>query len=286
VEYLDHDRVELWLIKAPAQLDVRRLHKKSVPVQSSSQVSYTDSEQQITYDVRLHRRQLELNNSVLVVPSRNKSSLKAVPATFDGCIDLTLAVDLPVGEHFLAGRTEVTLPDGLRQRFIPFGSVPGPYNPGQPEVPVVPRRSHKKKKRRTRDEGDLEGDLGEFISLDQQSSQEHDVSQPKRRVKQEVISPQKTTNQEREQEPTPKRESPRKNKRKSKSSIGGLDMSSQEQDSSTPAKQRYWESPHPQVSSTAGYDLFAELGNIVVDEKLIQYQADVSTPASAKRAKK
>jgi len=262
-----NDRVQLFLLRAPAQLEMRRLHK--MYIEPSSQVSYTDDGQERSFDVRLHRREMQLKNSVLLLPSEDKSSLQAVAARLDGCLDLTLAVDLPDQEHYLPRASEVTLPDGLTQRFVPFGSVSAPYNPDDPHVTSL-RKLKKKKKRKSRDSAQL----GEFISLDALSSQETPSKKRKRvepaanRVSWKEPAANRVSWKEPLAEESTNQEPPRK-KKKSRSSIGGLDTSSQDLDSS-PGNVRYYQSP--QVRSTASYDIFQELESIPYDQQLLQYE--------------
>lgn len=126
-------RAELWLIKAPSDLDISTLDKSKVSL--SDKVIELDIANQ-RCDVVVSRQQTELC-PLVVGPTSGKLQQGM---DFAGQLQIINRIDVPSAPPIpVPPRKEHPIPDTLRQRYVPFGA-------DVPESIVSPQKKKKRKK--------------------------------------------------------------------------------------------------------------------------------------------
>lgn len=126
-------KAELWLIKAPSDLDISALDKSKVSL--SDKVIELDLANQ-RCDVVVSRQQTELC-PLLVGPTSGKLQQGM---DFAGQLQIINKIDVPSAPPIpVPPRKEHPIPDTLRQRYVPFGA-------DVPEAVVSPQKKKKRKK--------------------------------------------------------------------------------------------------------------------------------------------
>ncbi|XP_056001003.1 uncharacterized protein LOC130048376 [Ostrea edulis] len=152
---------ELWLITAPCDLDMSDLHNQKLSL-SGKMTNLDFSDQKC--DVAVCRQPSELCPLVI---NQSTGHLQQ-GSSFVGQLQIMSSIDIPPVPHIQTSpKKEHTIPDTLRQRFVPFGA-------DDPEPVVMPKSKKKKKHKK---------DHKEVTDIDHKEIREVDHRKQKKKKK-------------------------------------------------------------------------------------------------------
>ncbi|XP_074873949.1 DNA-directed RNA polymerase I subunit RPA34 [Carettochelys insculpta] len=115
---------ELWLIRAPADFSPGSLDGRSVPLVGFQMLKTKLDGMRRVFDVH---SALEESGSPYLLVSSACSGQHSSTASFHGCMRICERFGVPSGRspsQPIAARPAPQVPEGLRQRFLPFGGTP------------------------------------------------------------------------------------------------------------------------------------------------------------------
>ncbi|KAJ6663545.1 hypothetical protein lerEdw1_009624 [Lerista edwardsae] len=142
-ETLQSPSKQLWLIRAPANFSPESLDGHAVPLLGSEtlKVAQPDGTRKV-YSIQATLG--DLDSAHLLVPAGHQHHLACAPS-FSGVLSVCERHGDPSANRLLfpvAARLAPQIPDGLRQRFLPFGGLPSSR-----AAEELPRKRRKKKRR-------------------------------------------------------------------------------------------------------------------------------------------
>ncbi|CAM5173176.1 unnamed protein product [Eretmochelys imbricata] len=147
---------ELWLIRAPADFSPDSLDGCAVPLVGFQTLKTKFDRTQRVFDI--HSTLGELGSPSLLVSSTHSGQLSCA-ASFHGCMRICERFGDPSSRspgQAVAARPPLQVPEGLRQRFLPFGGSPKQRCPeattSTPVTDVLGSARKKKKKKRVKEE--------------------------------------------------------------------------------------------------------------------------------------
>lgn len=113
--------VDLILIQAPVGTNIERLHGQKISVDGNSHFKCEDRGG--SYDTFFHKDiPSELRTSLLLIPDTSSNQLKPHASKLSGYLTFVESIDLQETHYPPAIETTVPVPDGLKQRYIPYGA--------------------------------------------------------------------------------------------------------------------------------------------------------------------
>uniref|UniRef100_A0A452I4V0 CD3e molecule associated protein n=1 Tax=Gopherus agassizii TaxID=38772 RepID=A0A452I4V0_9SAUR len=147
---------ELWLIRAPADFSPDSLNGCAVPLVGFQTLKTKFDGTQQVFDI--HSALEESGSPYLLVSSTHSDQLSCA-ASFHGCMRICERFGDPSSRspgQAVRARPAPQVPEGLRQRFLPFGSSPKQQCPeaatSTPATDVLGSARKKKKKKRVKEE--------------------------------------------------------------------------------------------------------------------------------------
>ncbi|XP_065276764.1 DNA-directed RNA polymerase I subunit RPA34 [Emys orbicularis] len=149
---------ELWLIRAPADFSPDSLDGCAVPLVGFQTLKTRSDGTQRVFDIH---SALEEPGSPYLLVSSTRSGQLSCAASFHGCMRICERFGDPSSRspgQAVAARPAPQVPEGLRQRFLPFGGSPKQQCPeaatSTPATEVLgsARKKKKKKKKRVKEE--------------------------------------------------------------------------------------------------------------------------------------